>query len=147
MNERDFEIGPLKFKLNKIDAFKQFHIVRRLAPILGDMIPIAQKLHQLKKENLSEEQMFAQIAELSTPIFNGISKLSDADADKVLLGLCSAVEMQQTAQGGWARVSNGEILMFQNLELPQLMQIAGRAFAYNMAGFFASMPQASPGGK
>jgi hypothetical protein len=145
MAERDFEIGGRKFKLNKIDTFKQFHIVRRLAPILGDIIPIAQKLHKLQKENMTEDEMLESVVQLSGPIMAGISSLSDQDANLVLLGLCSSVEVQQMPTGNWAFVARDAGLMIQDLELPVLLQIAGRAFAYNLAGFFNSMPQTTHG--
>ncbi len=146
MNERDFQIGARNFKLNKIDAFKQFHIVRRLGPILGDIIPVAQQMSKSKKENLSEDETFESLAKLAGPIMSGLAKLSDEDSNLVLLGLCSAVEMQQ-AQGNWARVATQAGLMFQDLELPVLLQIAGKSFMYNLSGFFAVAPQVSHGGK
>ena len=37
--DNDFEIGGRQFKLNKIDAIKQFHVARRVSPILGDLMP------------------------------------------------------------------------------------------------------------
>jgi hypothetical protein len=146
MSDRDFEIGTRKFKLNKIDAFKQFHVVRRLGPILGDIIPVAQKLKGLNSENQSQDEMFDAIAKISQPILIGLSKLSDADSNMVLISLCSAVEMQQS-MGNWARVATDAGLMFQDLDLPTLLQIAGRAFIYNLSGFFAAAPQVSHGGK
>lgn len=147
MSDRDFEIGARKFKLNKIDAFKQFHIVRRLGPILGDIIPVAQKLVGSKIDDLSEDQKLEQIAKLAAPLMTGFSKLSDEDANKVLLGLCSAVEMQQMPAGNWARVATDSMVMFQDLDLAVLLQVAGRAFVYNLSGFFASAPQTSRNGK
>lgn len=147
MSERDFSIGSKSFKLNKIDAFKQFHIVRRLGPILGDLITSMQGMSKLKTlDTASETEKLDQIAKLVSPIMNGLSKLSDEDANKVLLGLCSAVEVQQMPVGNWARVGSDAGLMMQDLELPVLLQIAGRAFAYNLAGFFAIAPQVSHGG-
>jgi hypothetical protein len=74
-----------------------------------------------------------------TKIMEGLSNLSDEDANKVLVGLCSSVEMQQS-HGNWARVAVGDVIAFQDLELPTLLQIAGRAFIYNVAGFFPSAP-------
>lgn len=140
MSERDFAIGERKFKLNKIDAFKQFHIVRRIGPILGDLIPIANKLSKMSDDQ-RQENMFEAI----TPIMIGISKLSDEDSNKVLLGLLASVEMQQGA-GNWARVATSDQLMFSDLDLPLMLQIAGRAFQFNLSGFFAVLPQTSHGG-
>lgn len=147
MNERDFQAGGREFKLSKIDPFKQFHIVRRLGPLLGDIIPVAQSIKGLKDDSeQNEEEKLETIAMLAKPLMEGFSKLSDADADVVLLGLLSAVEIKQST-GNWARIVRDKNIMIQDLELPILLQAAGKAFAYNLAGFFAIAPQASHGGK
>lgn len=148
MADKDFEIGGREFKLSKIGAFEQFHIVRRLGPILGDIIPVAQGIKgTLSDKEQTEEQKFETIAKIAQPILNGLSKLSDIDANKVLLGLLSSVEIKQAPVGNWARIARGEMLMIQDLELPTMLQVAGRAFAYNLSGFFATAPQTSHGGK
>jgi hypothetical protein len=144
MSERDFTINGMNFKLNKIDVFKQFHIARRLSPIMGEIMSIAPKVKSLK-EDMDEKEKFDAIAQLAKPIMDGFSKLSDADANLVLLGLCSAVEIQQA--NNWARISNGEVLQFNMLELPVLLQVAARSFMYNVSGFFSIAPQTSHGGK
>ncbi len=105
MIEKDFQIGSLEFKLSKIHAFKQFHIVRRIAPILSDLAPMAVKISKRKSsEEMTEEQI-----------------------------------------GNWAKLANETGMMFDNLELPIMLQVAGRAFMYNLSSFFAVLPQASPG--
>lgn len=145
--EKSFEIGNKKFKLSKIHAFKQFHIVRRLSPVLADLLPGIKSVAKSKPDaKMSEEEQLDQMAKLVGPFMTGISKLSEADADKVLYGLLSGVEMQQES-GNWAFIANDAGLMFDNLELPVLLQAAGRSFMYNMAGFFAVLPQASRGAK
>ncbi len=148
MNERDFTVGDKKFRLSKIDAFKQFHIVRRLGPILGDIIPVAQKLKSVNDEDMTEEQKLDAFAKLITPIMGGLSKLSDADANLVLIGLCSAVELWQEPYNKWSPIAQGNTMMIkEGILLPTLLQIAGRAFAYNLADFFTLAPQVSHGGK
>lgn len=145
MSDRDFEIGSRKFKLCKIDAFKQFHIVRRIGPLLSDLLPAMKGMEtqsQKKIEDLPESEKLDMIAKFAGPIMNGLSKLADADANLVLFGLLEAVEVQQAA-GNWARVSTGGMLMIQDLELPVLLQLAGRAFMFNLAGFFGALPQKS----
>lgn len=142
MTERDFEIGTRKFKLGKLDAFKQFHIVRRMGPILSNLLPVIKSAQKGKKkdfESLSEAEKFDQIAQFAGPLMNGLAGLSDADADLVLFGLLSSVEMQQV-QGNWAKVSTPSMLMIQDLELPVLLNIAGRAFMFNLSSFFAALP-------
>ncbi len=137
--ENKFEIGGRHFSLTKLDAFKQFHIVRRVGPILTLLLP---NLAALKgaSEATDESGRLEQMARVATPILEGLSKLSDADAEYVLHGLLSCVEVQQST-GNWAKVFANGFMMINDLELPILMQVAGRAFAYNLSGFFAALPQ------
>lgn len=146
MSERDFKIGTREFKLNKIDPFKQFHVVRRLGPILGDIIPVATKLQKMMKNTtMNDEQQFEAIAQIAGPVLGGFAKLSDADSEFILKNLCSAVEIHQ--QGAWGFIVRGDNFMIQDLELPVLLQVAGRSFIYNLTGFFAIAPQVSHGGQ
>lgn len=143
MSDRDFEMGGRKYKLCKIDAFKQFHIVRRIGPILSELLPAMQKMESVKNfDALPESGKLEQIAKFAAPVMMGLSKLSDADADLVLFGLLSSVEMQQPT-GNWAKVASNSMLMIQDLELPFLLQIAGRAFMFNLSGFFGALPHQS----
>lgn len=138
--DREFSVGTKDFKLCKIDAFKQFHIVRRIAPILSELLPSlagAQKIATQK--DLSESEKFEEFAKIAAPFMAGLSKLSDEDSNRVLFGLLSSVEVKQES-GNWAKVSTDSMLMMQDLELPVLLQIAGKAFMFNLAGFFAALP-------
>lgn len=151
MNEREFVIGDVRYQLRKIDAFQQFHIVRRLGPILGDIIKVAQKIKakggKSKEKDKTEEEKFQEIAQLVTPIMDGLSKLSDKNSNIVLMGLLSAAEIHQANTNNWARIVVGKSLMIQTLTMPEMLQIAGRALFYNLADFFPSAHPISRGGK
>lgn len=136
MSDRDFEIGTRKFKLNKMDAFKQFHIVRRIGPILADLLPALKDIKKVSEGENSESDKLDQFARIATPLMTGLSKLSDEDSNKVLFGLLSSVEVQQ-GMGNWAKISTDTALMMNDLELPVLLQAAGKAFMFNLSGFFA----------
>lgn len=144
MVDRNFEIGGRKFKLCKIDAMTQFHIVRRMTPMLNELLPVMGKIaHSAKAmENSSEIEKLDEAAKIFGPVLDGLSRLSDKDADHVLFGLLSSVELLQST-GNWARVASGSTLMFQDLELPVLLQAAGRAFAFNLSSFFTALPRSS----
>lgn len=143
--DKNFEFGGRKFQLCKIDAFKQLHIVRRVAPMLNDMLPAITASGVLKGgvkeiETLPEEQKLDLIAKFISPIMMGLSKLTDADTEVVMHGLLEAVEVQQPT-GNWAKVSSNKMLMIQDMELPMLINIAGRAFMFNISRFFSALPQ------
>lgn len=134
-----FEIGVRKFQVRKINALKQFHVVRRVAPLLADLIPAMKGFAKEDDSKLTEEQKFDRMAKVVAPIMTGLSKLSDQDSEFVLFSLLEASEMQQSS-GNWAQIAKNGNLMIQDLELPTLLQIAGRAFGHNLSGFFAVLP-------
>ena len=141
MSDREFEINGRKFKLSKLDTFKQFHIARRVGPILSELLPAFEVIKKLNDQSgISEGEKLESIAQAAGPVMKAIAKLSDADADFVLLGLLQAVEVQQAA-GNWARVSSGTMMMIQDFDLSMLMQLAGKAFMYNLAAFFPALPR------
>lgn len=145
--ERDFSLGGREFRLSKLDAMKQFHVVRRVGPVLGDIIPAVietLKGHNVKAlqdvDGLSEDQKVEVVGKFASPVLNGMSRLNNEDSEFVLRTLLSAVEMKQ-ATGNWAKISNGELILINEFELPQMLSLAGRAFMYNLSGFFAGLPQ------
>lgn len=145
MNE--FELNGRKFKIGKLNAFKQFHIVRRIAPILADLLPAIGEMQKLQKikSNKTEAESFDEMAKVLAPLLTGFSKLSDQDSEFVLFGLLSCVETH--SMGAWSYVVRDSMLMSQDLELPALIQIAGRSFMANLSSFFAVLPAVSPGAR
>jgi hypothetical protein len=141
MADNNFEIRGQQFKVGKINAMKQYHIVRRIAPILGEMLPAMKDIAKKKIDNLTEEEQLDQAAKIAGPVMTGLSKLNDKDSEFVLFSLLAAVEINQGTN--WARLVVNDQLMFQDLELPILLQAAGRSFMYNMTGFFGVLQQGS----
>lgn len=138
--EKNFELGGIKFQLGKLDAFKQFHVVRRVGPLLSEIVTAAKDIGSVKIDGMTEEQKLDHFSKLAAPFMNGLSKLSDADSDYVLLRLLSVVEVNQEKFGTWAKVAVDDRIMIE-LELPVMLGCAGRALMYNLSGFFASLPQ------
>ncbi len=149
MSDNSFEIAGRKYKIHKIDVFKQFHIARRMTPIMGEIIAIAPKVQKVmvSSEDASESEKLDMVAQVAKPVMDGFAKLSDADADFILLGLCSAIEIHQAETNNWARVAKDGVLLFNMLDLPTLLHIAGRSFMYNLSGFINTTQQTSHGGK
>lgn len=123
----EFELEGRTYRANKIDARSQFHIVRRLAPVLGEIAPAIQGG---KKEGLDALPALA----------SAIAKLSDADADYCIFGLLKAIVRKQDQGLGWTPVSTENLLMYDDISMPIMLQLAFKAFSHNMSGFFAALP-------
>lgn len=124
----EFEVEGRTYRANKIDARSQFHIVRRLAPVLGEIAPAIQAGG--KSGGL----------EALPALTNAIAKLSDTDADYCIFGLLKAVTRKQDQGLGWTPVSTENLIMYDDITMPIMLQLAWKAFSFNMSGFFAALP-------
>jgi hypothetical protein len=116
------EVGGQKYRVGRIDARKQFHVARRLAPLLAGMSTLGDKS--------------AGFAALIGPLTDALSGMSDEDVDYVLdacLGVCQRIQ----ANGQGAPVVNrGGALMFEDMDMGQMIQLAVKVIQENLGGFF-----------
>ncbi|HWI02394.1 MAG TPA: hypothetical protein VNT52_00950 [Acidimicrobiales bacterium] len=129
MSAIQFEHKGAQYRADRIDAMKQFHIVRRLAPVLAEVAAVA------KADAADEGAVVAVVGAVG----NALAGLSDADADFVLHGLLAAVSFQRDGEG-WHRVSVGGAIMRADLPLPDLLFLAFKSAQANFADFFAAVP-------
>ncbi len=127
----ELELDGQNYRIGKLDARAQFHIMRRLAPVIGELAPALQG----GKGGKGGIEALPAIA-------GAIAKLTDADADYCIFGLLKVVSRKQPNGLGWGPVATGELLMYDDIDMPQMLKLAWEALAFNMAGFFAAMPSA-----
>ena len=127
----DYTVGGHTYKVGKLDVFEQFHIARKLGPILGD-VAVA----------LESGEGGDRVLQAIPAVVTGFAKPSNDDMDFCLLGLLRAVERQQPNGLGWGPVviPNTRKLAYDDIELPQMLQLAWHSLSQNMHGFFAGLP-------
>lgn len=123
----DFELNGHTYRAGTIDARTQFHIVRRLAPVFGELVPA---LRGGKADGLDALPAIA----------GALAKLSDAEADYCLFGLLKPLARKQPNGLGWGPVCTGETVLYDDITMPALMQLAWQSFSFNLSGFFAALP-------
>jgi len=131
----DFSIDGIEYKAIKVDAVKQFHLARRLSPFLEAIIPLIGKV---KAGAIAEgdDATFDALIEGYAPFAKMMADMPDEQADYILFGLLACIKQKQANGLGWANVSNGNALMFQNITVVQMLQMAYRALLENLADFF-----------
>lgn len=132
-NFNEFEVGALRLRPKVIAARTQFHIVRRLAPLLSSLT----SLESLKKLP-NEETGILKAAGL---MGEALAKLDDATVDYVLDHVLTAAEVQQTAGLGWAPLRVNGVPMYP-LDLMGEMTVAFHVLRANLAGFLSALPAA-----
>lgn len=112
-----------------------------LLPVISKMLRDPDLLAQVKAKAPPAELMM----ELMDAAFVGIQKLSNDDLMNLTERSLSAIQIKQP--GGWANImlSTGR-LMFDDLELSDIIQLIWAAVEVNLFGFFAAPLGKSQGG-
>lgn len=117
----EFEVNGKKYRAGKLDAMTQWHVFRRLGPIL----PAVQSIQSVLPDLLAGgEQAEAAMAAL-TPMTEAIASMSDADSEYIL-GACLGVVQREQSGGGWASVwsTQAKRPMFDDIGMLQMLQIS-----------------------
>ena len=118
----EFELAGNTYRAGKMDTFKQFHVSRRLVPILGNVAGA-----------VTGEAGFEDMVQ---PLMVGIAGMTDADCDFILEACLKVVQRQQGTT--WSPIYAGanQALMFDDIDMSVMLQIAGKVIQDNLSGFF-----------
>lgn len=157
MSDLEFEHNGQAYRAGKLDAKKQFHVSRRLAPFLVDaisgldqedllaMVEGAQAAGQkdqsnAKKPKAKESDGLAWLA----PLASTLADMPDEPLDYIL-NACLAVTARKQVGGGWAKVQGPGGLMFEDIDMAGMLTITFNVLKHNLSGFFVGLPQGLPG--
>lgn len=150
------EIGGHAYSLSKLNAFDQLHVSRKLAPLTPHIIPVISELMHgdlfktLQKidsdfnsndENVNVDDVINQMDLKSldglsgalSPLMNAYADLSEDDVNYVIhkcLGVC-------TRNG--AKVSRNNSIMFDDLELAQMLALVVAVIRDSMGNFIQGL--------
>lgn len=147
-------IDGTDFQIMRIDAVKQFHIARRLAPAMAAILPalgIFDKIKSLGSEDgesgpmVYKEGAFREIIGELPAIARVFADMTDSDAEYVINAALDVCYRKQAT--GWARVRSGGVTMLADLTMPTIMQLVFAAIKGNMESYFPTgQPKVSAAG-
>jgi len=130
----EFTVAGIEYRAGKLDAFKQFHIVRRLTPIfatLKNLKFIEDAATGTKKIDIKETDL--------TPVADALSSLSDEDSEYIINTCMNVCQRKQAS--GWVKVRSNGGLMFEDMDMPVLLQLTWNVIIENFSGFFSADPR------
>lgn len=135
-----------KYKIGRLPAMQQFHVMRRLSGILAALVAAAPKSSVPGKidptaffENAEKEDVIL----LLEAVIAELSGMDDAVAEYVIHTCLSCVERKSGP--GWARVVADDALMFEDLTMAAMLTLTGRVIKDHFSGFFDALPGGIPG--
>lgn len=151
----DFEINSHNYKTSKIGVMTQWAVTRRIAPVIGGILTpelLKQVMTLIPKGPDSEGQTVVDMDKMLEifsgvfhPFIEALAKMSDADSEFVINN-CLAVVHRQQKVGGWQVVKPlGSGLMFEDIDMIEMMQLVLRVLIDNVGSFsFASLSKLLP---
>ena len=117
----DFDLGGVTYRLAKLDAMTQFHVSRRIMPLMGAIGG--------EGDNMAK-------------LFAAVGQLSDVDTEYVI-GKCLADCRRGDSS---AKIYVSGKLMFDDIGMMGMLRLTMETLKENLADFFSGLGSASPAG-
>lgn len=139
----DFTINDLQYRSGRLNAFQQFHVARKLGPVLAKLGPAFLAVTPTPGGPVAVEanNTNAWIEKLE-PLVDALAAMSEEDCNYILMRCLSVVQRYQGS--AWAQVWNepAKRLMFDDIDMPVMIQIAIQVLGDNLSNFFSG-PQSN----
>ncbi|WP_175788110.1 phage tail assembly chaperone [Burkholderia cenocepacia] len=172
----EIELSGKRYQIGKLNAMQQFHVSRRIAPIIPSIIPVLMKFYAEVERSRNaaanaalgalaagEDASAAEqrgvlglvdsIAPVLQPFADALASLKDEDAEYVFGTCLSVVERQH--QNGWAKVWSAahKTSLFDDMDMGSMLPLVVRVVVENLGPFInglltsqASSPAATTAG-
>jgi len=126
----EIEIGAHTYRLAKLDAMTQFHIIRRLGGVLAAV------------------RDGAESGDVFTVLMQAVGDMSDEDSEYIIGRCLTGCTRKQSGDAGWAAVFRHGQLMFADIGMPDMLQLTWATLQSNLSDFFTGLRSGSlPAGK
>jgi len=110
----EIEVEGNLYRVVKLPAWDQFKILRKAAPVISAV---------------------AGAENTAIALGEAVGNLSDSASDAVMAGLLSCVSRKVEGGSGWAPISRGTTLAYQDLTLSGMMKLAQESWNSNFTDF------------
>ena len=125
------------YRAGKLDAMKQFHLARRIAPIVT---ALGLSISELAASGKSLKQDTDLLA-VAGPIAAVVAKMSDEETEYVIRTALAVVQRREEGAAGavsWRNVQTGNQLQYQDITLSIMIRLVVEVLKENLGGFFGA---------
>jgi hypothetical protein len=133
----EFELDGRHFRADRLSAKQQFHLSRKLAPLLPALAPLFLKAAALKDQVDPLSGNLLEFMALAEPFADALAELKTADADEIWDATLSSVKVE-TAATVWMPLWLPGANMAAEIELNELgklLPIILRVITFNLGPF------------
>lgn len=136
-----FEHGGHKYMSLKMNCFQQFHVIRKLGPLLARIGPSFMNAPAMVSDGVDPgpTNVLAEMLKMEAfgPMMEALSAMSEDDCNYVLEHCLGVTRRLQEPGGVWVTVFNMQAhrLQFEDIDLMAMMQITVRVLGDNLSNF------------
>lgn len=132
----EVELSGKTYRIGKLTAFQQFHVGRKVSPIIPLLVPIYTQVRKGKGSILDD---LDTLAALLGPFTQGIADLSDETSEYVI-GTCLSV-VQRKQDHGFAAVWNvsHKVCMFDDIDIGVMLPLVVQVITENLGSFIQGL--------
>ena len=134
----EFEIEGKQFRFDKLTAMQQFHVSRKIAPLIPPLLPIFAQIRKNTESKKNAVDDFEVIGPLLQPFADGLATMSD-DASEYVFGTCLGA-VKYNHNGNWIQMwsTTGKVAMVMELnDVGMLLRIVVRVITESLAPFIS----------
>jgi hypothetical protein len=143
----EFEIDGKSYRIGKLSAFEQFHLSRKIAPLIPPLIPVFMELS--KNGGITGD--LTNLPALIQPFADSLASMSDAAAEAIL-NICLSVLSRRADVGeSYVRVwhKDRKVFMFEDLNsmeqtIPLVVRVIQDSLGPFIQGLLSPQSSASP---
>ena len=136
----EFDINGVDYRATKLSVFDQLKVCRKLLPVLSSIVPDLALLRETAAATAGDREKTSQVISTILPkIADVVAGMPEEDVNAILFP-CLSVVTRKTTAGNWAQVFRDGSLMFDDIDLFTMLNIAGRVAADNLGNFLPETP-------
>lgn len=126
----EVQIGEDLYQIGKLAAMTQFHVVRRIGPVLASM---GVSITEMAKEGKSLRDDGDLLSIMGT-VSDVVSKMADSDVEYVIYACLAVVRRRQGDR--FMAVMTGRNFQFQDIDMDKMLRLTVEVLKENLGGFF-----------
>ena len=136
-----------QYSIDKMDAIKQFQVVRRLTPVLAALfksIDVDEKPETENAEQMAKEVIHGFLSNAG-PLADALAGMSDEQVENIIYPCMAVVKRAQGPAWAPIKAPGQNKLMFADINGMTLVKLTIEVLKENFANFFSGVLSAQPG--
>lgn len=134
MNTHNVSVQGHDYVIGKLNAMDQFHITRRLAPMMANMGITAAQLKKLSSGKPTQDQILALLG----PAVGTLSAMENDNVEYIIHKCMSVVHRVDSGKAQPVQAAPGRF-MYDDIDMPVMLMLTYEVCKFNLQGFMSGL--------